>query len=132
MLIVLRCLFACVFQVRTGQNSVAFFIFEFEHGRFAENGNSLIRVFNTRQFDDDAAFAFALNDRFSKTKFVDALFHDFYYTVHRIVINGGFRRIHAFQNDVSTALKVETLPDGAGKRCDKRSKNAYNDNNRCH
>ena len=115
-----------VLEVGTGEHRVAFLVLEFEHGRLADGLDGRIRVLDARQLDDDAALAFALDDRLREAERVDALFHDRDDAVHGIVIDLRDVSVLRFKHDMRAALQVEALPDGIRQRLHEREEDADN------
>ena len=119
----------CVLEVGTRKDRVAVLILELEHRRLADRLDGGVRVLDTRQLDDDAALALALDDRLREAERVDALLHDGDDAVHRIVVDLGDIRILCLEHDVRAALQVESLADGIRQWTDECEENADNRHN---
>ncbi len=115
-----------VLEVGTREHRVAFLVLKFEHGRLADGLDGRIRVLDARQLDDDAALAFALDDRLRKAERVDALFHDRDDAVHGIVIDLRDVGVLRLEHDMRAALQVEALPDRVRQRLHEREEDADN------
>ena len=81
---------------------------------------------SSMMLDDDAALAFALDDRLREAERVDALFHDRDDAVHGIVIDLRDVSVLRFKHDMRAALQVEALPDGIRQRLHEREEDADN------
>ena len=123
---IVRPTFLRVLEVGACEHRVAVLVFELEHRRLADGLDGGIRILDTRQLDDDAAFTLALDDWLGEAERVDALLHDGDDAVHRVVIDLRDIRILGLEHDMRAALQVEALANGVRQRTDESEENADN------
>lgn len=114
-------------QVVPGHARRTAFILELHDRCLADCFDGFFRVLFPRQLDDDAAGAFFLDKRFGQAHFIDTAFDDGHGTAQGVFRNRCVRRIFSFQDDMRTALQVEALFDGVGKRINQGNKGGQDD-----
>ena len=108
-LITLGYLSSGILQILTGHNYLTIDVLELQHSSTAQHGDSLFRVLNTRKLYNDTILALTLNYRLGQTQLVDTAFDDFHTAVDSIIVHLQVRCIHRLQNNVGTALQIQTL-----------------------
>ena len=86
---------------------------ELQLGGLVDQGHCPVDVLQSRQLDDDAVFAFLLDDRFGDAEFVDAVRDDLHGPFHHV--DGFLLRQVGFVHlklDVHAALEIQAQADG--------------------